>query len=86
MAQEKTEPPTFEAALKHLKTAVDRLEEGTLPLSEALQVFEDGLTASNRCRSLLEDARQRVDVLLRDSNGEFERVPLDFDDEAFGDE
>ena len=86
MAKEKTENPTFEAALKQLESAVERLEEGTLPLSEALQVFEEGLTASNRCRGLLEDARQRVDVLVRDSDGEFERVPLDVDDEAFGGE
>lgn len=77
MAQEKTENPTFEAALKQLEIAVERLEEGTLPLSEALRVFEEGLTASNRCRDLLEDARQRVDVLLRDSDGKFESVSLD---------
>lgn len=77
MAKERTENPTFEAALKQLETAVERLEEGTLPLSEALRVFEEGLTASNRCRYLLEDARQRVDVLLRDSDGKFEPVSLD---------
>ena len=83
---EKTENPTFEAALKQLEAAVERLEEGTLPLSEALQVFEEGLTASNRCRDLLENARQRVDVLSRDSDGEFELRSLDIDDEASGDE
>ena len=86
MAKEKTETPTFEAALKQLEAAVDRLEEGTLPLSEALRVFEEGLTASNCCRDLLENARQRVDVLLRDSDGEFELMSLDVDDEASGDE
>lgn len=77
MAKEKAENPTFEAALKQLETTVEQLEEGTLPLSEALRVFEEGLTASNRCRYLLEDARQRVDVLLRDSDGKFEPVSLD---------
>ncbi len=86
MAKKQTEDPTFETALKQLETAVDQLEKGTLPLSEALQVFEKGLKASNRCRSLLEDARQRVEVLQRDSDGEFALVSLDFDDENFGDE
>lgn len=81
MAKKKTESLTFEAALKQLETVVGQLEEGTLPLSEALQVFEEGLKASNQCRNLLEDARQRVDVLLRNSDDAFELMPLDDDGE-----
>ncbi len=75
--KKKLEEPTFEDALKQLETAVNLLEAGALPLSEALQVFEEGLKASNHCRSLLEDARQQVEVLVRDSDGEFERVSID---------
>lgn len=86
MAKKKIEEPTFEAALKQLETAVNRLEEGALPLSEALQVFEEGLKASNQCRGLLEDARQHVDVLVRDSEGEFELVSLDAEAEELIDE
>ncbi len=84
MPKNKTEEPAFETALKQLETAVDRLEEGSLPLSEALKVFEEGLKASNQCRSLLEDARQQVDVLIRNSNGEFELVSID--SKGFADE
>ena len=86
MAKNKTEDPTFEEALKQLETAVDRLEEGALPLSEALKVFEEGLKASNQCRSLLEDARQQVDVLIRDSDGGFELVGIDSNGEGSADE
>ena len=86
MPKNNTEEPTFEAALKQLETAVNRLEEGALPLSEALQVFEEGLKASNQCRGLLEDARQHVDVLVRDSEGEFELVSLDAEAEELIDE
>lgn len=86
MAKKKIEEPTFETALKQLETAVDRLEEGALPLSEALKVFEEGLKASNQCRSLLEDARQQVEVLIRDSDGEFELVSIDSNSEGFADE
>ncbi len=85
MPKNKTEEPTFETALKQLETAVDRLEEGALPLSEALKVFEEGLKASNQCRSLLEDARQRVEVLIRNSDGEFELVSIDSNGEGFAD-
>ncbi len=86
MAKKKIEEPTFETALKQLETAVDRLEEDALPLSEALKVFEEGLKASNQCRSLLEDARQQVEVLIRDSDGEFELVSIDSNSEGFADE
>ena len=83
MAKKKKDDASFEEALKQLETAVVRLEEGTLPLSEALQVFEEGLVASNQCRGLLEDARQKVDVLMRDSDDDFELTPLDtVDDES----
>ena len=85
MPKKKTEEPAFEAALKQLEIAVDRLEEGSLPLSEALKIFEEGLKASNQCRSLLEDARQQVEVLVRDSDGEFELVSID-SNKGFADE
>ncbi len=86
MPKKKTADPTFEEALKQLETAVGRLEEGALPLSVALKVFEEGLKASNQCRSLLEDARQQVEVLIRDSDGEFELVSIDSNGEGFADE
>jgi len=80
MAKKKTDDMTFEAALKQLETAVEKLESGNLPLSEALQAFEEGLKASNNCRSFLEDARQRVDVLIQENSGDFTLAELDADD------
>lgn len=81
MAKKKAEEPTFEDALEKLEASVDKLEEGNLPLSEALLAFEEGLKSSNICRSLLEDARQRVEVLVEKNGGGFELQALDLDDE-----
>jgi len=81
MAKAKKEEPTFEDALQTLEGAVDKLEEGNLPLSDALLAFEEGLKASNVCRSLLEDARQRVEVLVEKNGGEFELQALDLEDD-----
>lgn len=81
MAKAKKEEPTFEDALQTLEGAVDKLEEGNLPLSDALLAFEEGLKASNVCRSLLEDARQRVEVLVEKNGGEFELQALDMEDD-----
>jgi len=81
MAKKKTDDPSFEDSLEKLEQAVDKLEEGNLPLSDALLAFEEGLKASNICRSLLEDARQRVEVLVEKNGGEFELQALDVEDD-----
>ena len=65
------------ALLKKLEAAVEKLEEGNLPLADALKLFEDGLKASNLCRDRLEEARQRVEVLVKESGGELRLTDLD---------
>ena len=77
MAKAKHEETPFEASLKSLEDAVDQLEAGSLPLSEALQLFEQGLKASNVCRTRLEEAKQKVEVLLKDDAGDFHLEELD---------
>ena len=71
---------TFEQALKQLEGAVDRLEQGDLPLDEALKLFEEGLKASNVCRTRLEAAKQRVEVLVSKSGGSLQLTDLDTPD------
>lgn len=82
MNKEKTEETSFETSLKKLEEAVEKLEAGDLPLDDALRLFEEGLKASNACRSRLEDAKQRVDVLVKEHGGDFSLMPFDSDDEA----
>lgn len=82
MNKEETEETSFEKSLKKLEEAVEKLEAGDLPLDDALRLFEEGLKASNACRSRLEDAKQRVDVLVKEHGGDFSLTPLDNDDEG----
>ena len=77
MSEQKTEDISFEASLKSLEEAVDQLEVGNLPLSDALRLFEQGLKASNVCRSRLEEAKQKVEVLVKDNDGNFQLEELD---------
>ena len=53
------EQPNFETALEKLEAAVDRLEQGDLPLEDALRTFEDGVRWSRACHQLLDRAEQR---------------------------
>ena len=40
---------SFESSLEQLESIVDRLEEGDLPLEEALAAFEQGVALTRRC-------------------------------------
>jgi len=58
--------PSFEEALEKLESIVSRLEEGDLPLEEALASFEQGVALSRRCASQLDEAERRIEVLSRE--------------------
>jgi exodeoxyribonuclease VII small subunit len=60
---------TFEASLSNLEKIVRRLEEGDLPLEESLKLFEDGVRLSRECQERLNQAERRIEVLLKDENG-----------------
>src|ERR1044071_5091320 len=60
---------TFEASLSQLETIVKKLEEGDLPLDESLKLFEKGVALSRECRERLNEAERRIEILLKDSDG-----------------
>ena len=68
--------PTFEESLKTLEETVARLEQGQLPLHEALSCFENGVKSAGRCRELLGEVATRVDLLLKDAGGTLRTVPF----------
>ncbi|MDY7219707.1 exodeoxyribonuclease VII small subunit [Denitrificimonas sp. JX-1] len=60
--------PAFEQSLSDLQALVERLESGDLSLEESLATFEKGIALTRECQSALQDAEQRVQVLL-EQNG-----------------
>jgi len=62
---------SFEDALELLERSVAQLESGELKLEQALQVFEQGVSASRACAKWLEETRQRVQVLTTEADGQF---------------
>ena len=73
----KTKPKSFEGALKELEDVVNRLEEAALPLEEALDLFKRGLQLSNCCRDKLKSAEGELQILLKDSAGNFQLNEFD---------
>ena len=64
---------TFESALKKLEETVDKLEEGSIPLGDALATFESGIRWTRECKKFLENAEQRIETILKNENGEYEQ-------------
>ncbi len=60
---------TFETSLKELERIVRRLEDGDLALEDSLKLFEDGVKLSRECQARLDQAERRIEVLLKDENG-----------------
>ena len=63
----------FETALKKLEEVVRRLESGELPLEESLKAFEEGVKQAAFCNRKLNEAEQRVEMLLKQKDGSFTR-------------
>ncbi|MDD3608242.1 MAG: exodeoxyribonuclease VII small subunit [Halothiobacillaceae bacterium] len=54
----------FESDMHELESLVQRMEHGEQTLEEALADFERGMTLSRRCQQALDEAEQRVAILL----------------------
>ncbi len=64
---------TFESALKKLEETVNTLEEGSIPLDDALTTFESGIRWSRECKKFLKNAEQRIETILKNENDEYEQ-------------
>ena len=60
----------LEKALADLETLVEDLERGDLPLDKAMKKFEDGIKLTRRCQTALQEAEQKVQVLMKSAGGE----------------
>lgn len=56
---------TFETAISRLESITAELEQGELTLEESLKKFDEGIGLVKFCNDKLEDARGRVELLLK---------------------
>lgn len=66
MPKKAEQPASFETSLQQLEQIVTRLESGDLPLEEALNEFERGVQLARAGQQKLQQAEQRVQMLLSD--------------------
>ncbi len=58
----------FEEALKKLEKIVSDLEAGDLSLDESLSKYEEGVKLSKICGRKLEEAKSKVELLMKSGN------------------
>lgn len=68
----------FEKALAELEHLVETMEQGDLTLEQSLKDFERGVELTRACRNALQEAEQKVQILVEKSEKEA-LVPFDIE-------
>lgn len=68
------EKESFEQQLQDLQKIVEQLEQGDVPLEQALKQFQTGVELSQQLQSILDNAEKTLAKLMDDSGHE---VPFD---------
>ncbi len=71
---------SYEESFKELRSVVEKMEAGELPLKDSLALFERGQALSARCGELLEEAQLRLRQLTENDSGELVEADLDLGD------
>lgn len=80
MTEDETQPEdlSFEDAMESLESIVSSLEGERLPLEEMVQGYERGVKLLRVCRSRIDSARQRVELITADLEGKSKATLSDF--------
>lgn len=60
---------SFETAIKQLEEIVKSLENGDIPLDDALKLFEKGVSLTKVCTEKLNAAEKQIKLLVKDGDG-----------------
>lgn len=66
----------FEESMKNLENIVTELENGNLNLDESVKKFEEGMKIAKQCNTILENAEQKITILL-EKDGELKEENFD---------
>ncbi|RYG60842.1 MAG: exodeoxyribonuclease VII small subunit [Alphaproteobacteria bacterium] len=69
-----SEPQTFEVHMRQLEQIVGKLEQGEVPLDQALKAFEDGMKLVTACREQLAQAELKVEQVI---NAQGQTAPVE---------
>ena len=67
---------SFESNINRLEEIVRRLEDGAVPLEEAIKLFQEGTALAGSCGKLLDEAEMEIVKLTKGSDGSLQEVPF----------
>ncbi|HEU4963662.1 MAG TPA: exodeoxyribonuclease VII small subunit [Bacilli bacterium] len=70
---------TFEQALERLEGIVKAMEQGELPLEQAIADFQEGMQLARVCREKLDEAEQKIEMLVQEA-GSLTKKPFTTED------
>lgn len=74
MAKTTTKQPDLEKSLSDITALIEKMEHGELTLEQSLAEFEKGITLIKHCQQVLNEAEQRVTILI-EKNGQANLSP-----------
>lgn len=73
--------PKFEESLAELEKIIKELESGSLPLDKMMERYEQGVKALESCRTILNKAEKKIEVLVKSADGKLKTKPYKQQDE-----
>lgn len=66
---------SFEESIQRLKTIVDQIEQGEIPLQDSLEQYEQGMALIKHCRTILQTAEKRIEKISKAQTETSEPAP-----------
>ena len=74
----------FDEMMQRLEGIVEDLESGDLSLEASLKIFEEGMKLVNVCSKRLEEAEQKVILLVKERHGKYAEQPFEIEEKGDG--
>ncbi len=68
---------TYDGLVSRLERVVGELESGQLNLEQSIERFAEGVRLAREASRKLDEAERKVELLVRNADGEDEAVPFD---------
>jgi exodeoxyribonuclease VII small subunit len=72
---------SFEESFVQMQTIISQLENGDIPLAEAITTFEQGMRLAQHCNTLLDQAQLQIQSLEENNDGSFTLTEIDIETE-----
>ena len=70
---------SFEQSLSELEGLVRKLEDGNMPLEDAVKAYERGISLKNHCDQKLKSAQLKIEEVMVSAEGTVRTKPFEGD-------